>query len=72
MDITYKPNKMVKWVQIDDGSLFLTQYGELCVKLPEAKDEHGPTNCFSFEHKKYYFYKDHQEVGIVTRMEVII
>jgi len=72
MEITYKPRQTIKWVEVKEGTLFLTEEGLLCFKLPECNDKHGPANCYSFKDNKYYFFKDHQSVGKVARMSVII
>lgn len=72
MDITYKANEQIVWSELEDGSLFLTEYGRLCVKLPELTDEHGLANCYCFSDNKYYFYKDWQKVGVVRGMEIKI
>lgn len=72
MEITYKAKQKIKWTDLKKGSLFLTEAGELCIKLPELNDAHGIANCYCFKDNKYYSYKDYQEVGQVSRMQVII
>ena len=72
MNIRYKAKRTVNWKAIKNGSLFLTESGVLCIKLPKAQDDHGETNCYCFDDNKYYFYKDHQKAGEVAAMEVII
>ena len=72
MDIRYKAKIKVSWDVIKEGSLFLTERGVLCIKLPKTKDAHGSVNCYCFDDNQYYFYKGHQEVGEVSGMEVII